>query len=386
MKTPRPTYLDLLLCSALCAVTVVSNVGVAQTEDREQAADKLQKISDKIDEVDAQLKRNAADINAYQTEIESSERAILQTRKNITDERLTLSQLDRELLNLEAKLHLARTELESEEQRIKTLLKALFANRNSNALKLLLSQENPATLARNLVFHASILKQQNIQIESLVSLLAKLDQTQQELAQNRKDREQTLVDLQAQEQNLNRQQQKRTQQVAALKQVSKSLQLQKQQLEQDQARLQNLIDELDTAVLANEAIQIAPFADQKGKLKWPTDAKPSARFNSKRTTSVRWQGIRFGNSADDPIKPIYHGRVVFADWLRGYGLLVIIDHGDNYMSLYAHNNSISVEEGQWVDPGTVIALAGNTGGQEEPGLYFEIRHQGEPQNPAHWCR
>ena len=384
MKTPRTNRLDLLLCGALFAATAIG--GLAQTDDREQAAAELQQVADKIGEVDEQLKRNATQISGYQTEIEASERAILSTRKKITDERLNLTQLDTERLKLEAEQQVARDELASEARRIKTLLRALFANRDSDTLKLLLSQDNPATLARNLTFHALVLKQQNIQIDALVSLLAKLEQTQQEVAQNRKDRERTLAALQAQEQNLSTQQQERSLQITMLKQAAESLQLQKQQLEQDQNRLQDLIDELDTLALANEAIQIAPFADQKGKLTWPTDAKPSARFNSKRNTNVRWQGIRFGNSADDPIRPIYHGRVVFADWLRGYGLLVIIDHGDNYMSLYAHNNSISVEEGQWVDPNTVIALAGNTGGQEEPGLYFEIRHQGEPQNPAHWCR
>lgn len=384
MKTPRAIFIRLLLCSALCAAT--ASGGQAQTEDREQASAELQQVSDKINQVDAQLKRNAAQISRYQTEIESSERAIFSTRKKIADERLTLTRLDTELLKLEAEQQVARNELASEAQRIKTLLRALFANRDSDTLKLLLSQDNPANLARNLAFHARVLKQQNIQIDALMSLLAKLDQTQKELAQNRQDRERTLTALESEEQNLSRQQQERTQQVAALQQMTQSLQVQKQQLEQDQARLQNLIDELDTLALTNETIQIAPFADQKGKLQWPTEAKVSTRFNSKRNTNVRWQGMRFSNIADDPIRPIYHGRVVFADWLRGYGLLVIIDHGENYMSLYAHNNSISVEEGQWVDPSTVIALAGNTGGQEEPGLYFEVRHQGEPQNPAHWCR
>lgn len=384
MKTPKPTRLNLLLCGALFAATAVSSL--SQPEDREQAAAELQQVNNKIGEVDAELKRNTAQINRYQTDIESSERAILSTRIKIADERLNLTQLDTELRQLEIEQQSAHKELTSEAQRIKTLLRALFANRDSDTLKLLLSQDNPASLVRNLRFHALVLKQQNIQIDALVSLLAKLEQTQQKLTQNRIDRERTLTALQTEERNLNQQQQERSQQIAALKQMAQSLQVQKQQLAQDQARLQNLIDEMDTLALTSETIQIAPFAEQKGKLNWPTEAKPSARFNTKRNTNVRWQGMRFGNKTDDPIKPIYHGRVVFADWLRGYGLLVIIDHGDNYMSLYAHNNSISVEEGQWVDPSTVIALAGNTGGQEQPGLYFEIRHQGEPQNPAHWCR
>ena len=384
MKTPRSTCIHILLCGALCAATAGSSL--AQTEDREQATAELQQVSNKINQVDAQLERNAAQISRYQTEIESSERAILGTRKKIADEQLHLTTLEAELWQIETKLNIARDELASEEQRIKTLVRALFANRDTNTLKLLLSQDDPASLARNVVFHAKILKQQNVQVAMLMSLLVKLDQAQTELAQNRSDQQKALKSLQTQEKTLNRQQQERANTLMSLQQMTQSLQVQKQQLEQDQARLQTLIDELDTQAIANESVQIDPFANQAGKLKWPTRAKISTRFNSKRNTSVRWQGVRFGNALDEPIRAIYHGRVVFADWLRGYGLLVIIDHGDNYMSLYAHNNSLSVEEGQWVDSDTVIALAGNTGGQEDAGLYFEIRYEGEPQNPANWCR
>lgn len=357
-----------------------------QTEERDQAAEKLQQVSDQITQVDAQLKRKIEEIRQYQTEIETTERAILKAREQIVETQLTLTQLDTELLKIQAKLSIATEELAAEEQRIKTLLRALFVNRDSNTLKLLLSQDNPATLARNLVFHAKVLKQQNIQIDTLVALLSKLDQAQQDLEQNRAQRQQTLAALQGQERTLNQQQLERSNALIKVTQLAESLQLRKQQLEQDQARLQSLIDELDTLAQTSEAIQIEPFASQKGTLAWPTSSKMTTRFNSTRNTGIRWQGVRFKNRFDDPVHTIYHGRVVFADWLRGYGLLVIIDHGENYMSLYAHNNSLSVEEGQWVEPNAMIARAGNTGGQEEPGLYFEIRHQGEPQNPANWCR
>lgn len=386
MKTPRAFTLSLLLPSVCFALAAVSVSVKPQTEERDQAAEKLQQVSDQITQVDAQLKRKIEEIRQYQTEIETTERAILKAREQIVETQLTLTQLDTELLKIQAKLSIATEELAAEEQRIKTLLRALFVNRDSNTLKLLLSQENPATLARNLVFHAKVLKQQNIQIDTLVALLSKLDQAQQDLEQNRAQRQQTLAALQGQERTLNQQQLERSNALIKVTQLAESLQLRKQQLEQDQARLQSLIDELDTLAQTSEAIQIEPFASQKGTLAWPTSSKMTTRFNSARNTGIRWQGVRFKNRFDDPVRTIYHGRVVFADWLRGYGLLVIIDHGENYMSLYAHNNSLSVEEGQWVEPNAMIARAGNTGGQEEPGLYFEIRHQGEPQNPANWCR
>ena len=101
---------------------------------------------------------------------------------------------------------------------------------------------------------------------------------------------------------------------------------------------------------------------------------------------MRWQGLNIPASEGTPVRAIHHGRVVFSDWLRGYGLLVIIDHGDGYLSLYGHNQSLLRETGAWVSSGDGIATVGNSGGREQPGLYFEIRHHGQPQDPARWCR
>ena len=101
---------------------------------------------------------------------------------------------------------------------------------------------------------------------------------------------------------------------------------------------------------------------------------------------MRWQGVSIPAAEGASVQAIHHGRVVYADWLRGSGLLLIIDHGDGYMSLYANNQSLLREVGEWVNAGTPVSTAGNTGGQEESGLYFEIRHQGKPTDPARWCK
>ena len=101
---------------------------------------------------------------------------------------------------------------------------------------------------------------------------------------------------------------------------------------------------------------------------------------------MRWQGLTIPAAEGATVRAIHHGRVVYADWLRGSGLLLIVDHGDGYMSLYAHNQSLLREVGEWVSAGTPVSTVGNSGGQERPALYFEIRHQGKPVDPATWCR
>jgi septal ring factor EnvC (AmiA/AmiB activator) len=101
---------------------------------------------------------------------------------------------------------------------------------------------------------------------------------------------------------------------------------------------------------------------------------------------LTWDGVLIAAPEGREVRAIHHGRVAFADWLRGFGLLLIIDHGDGFMSLYGHNQSLFKETGEWVEPGEVVAQVGSSGGRTRSGIYFGIRHNGEPQNPQQWCR
>jgi septal ring factor EnvC (AmiA/AmiB activator) len=128
-----------------------------------------------------------------------------------------------------------------------------------------------------------------------------------------------------------------------------------------------------------------PFATLKGKLSWPVQGRLAGDFGQPRAGSVvKWNGVLLEAAAGTAVRAVYHGRVAFADWLPGLGLLVIIDHGGGYMSLYGHNEALLKESGDWVQPGETIAQVGDTGGQARPALYFEIRFKGEPVNPHTW--
>jgi septal ring factor EnvC (AmiA/AmiB activator) len=128
-----------------------------------------------------------------------------------------------------------------------------------------------------------------------------------------------------------------------------------------------------------------PFAGLKGKLAWPVQGRLAGDYGQPRGTGpVKWNGVLLEAAAGVPVRAVYHGRVAFADWLQGLGLLVIVDHGAGYMSLYGHNEALLKESGDWVEPGEPIAQVGDTGGQTRPGLYFEIRYNGEPVNPHPW--
>ena len=130
------------------------------------------------------------------------------------------------------------------------------------------------------------------------------------------------------------------------------------------------------------------FKQLKGQLSWPAKGKLTARFGGIRNNkgNLKWKGIVIQTQPGESIRAIAYGRVVFADWLRGFGMLLIIDHGKGYMSLYGHNEQLHKKLGDWVQAKEVIATSGNSGGQETTSLYFEIRYKGIPQNPNTWCK
>ncbi len=129
------------------------------------------------------------------------------------------------------------------------------------------------------------------------------------------------------------------------------------------------------------------FKKQKGQLYWPAKGKVKQLFGHWRSTGkVKWQGNMIKAKEGDPVHSVYYGRIAYADWLRGYGLIIIVDHGDGYMSLYGHNQTLLKEVGDWVDNNEIIATVGSSGGLQQVGLYFEIRYNGKPSNPARWCK
>ena len=161
-------------------------------------------------------------------------------------------------------------------------------------------------------------------------------------------------------------------------QLSK-LNLERQQLESIIQALQNHVQNLNIP-------DSQPFSQRRGKLPWPVKGRVGHSFGSTRGSHLKWRGWLLNARSASPVKAIHHGRVVFSDYLRGQGLLVIVDHGDNYLSLYAHNQVLLKETGEWVHPGEVIAKVGNTGGLERSALYFEIRRNGKAVDPKRWLK
>jgi len=179
----------------------------------------------------------------------------------------------------------------------------------------------------------------------------------------------------------------RKQLLAKIKQDYQNKRTQLSRLKKNEKKLKNLISTLEKVRQTETVSKIAarPFAKLKGKLPWPVQGKIVRSFGSRRSDS-KWNGVLMRAKEGKKIKSIAHGQVVFSDWFKGYGLLVIIKHDKNFMSLYAFNQSLYSEVGDWVNAGDTIATLGNSGGRNKAGLYFEIRKKNKPLNPKKWCK
>lgn len=268
-------------------------------------------------------------------------------------------------------------------------VRAAYATGRQEKWRLWLSQEDPSAIGRNLVYYEYLNRARTRPIERISETLASLRTVQEGLRDNAAKLEALQAQFSAEKGALEAMQQQRAATLSALDSAMRDDRRALNTLKADERELQAVIEALRHALadIPSETEHHRAFRILKGKLPWPTKGKITRRFGERRgvTGNNRWRGVLIGARRNQEIRAISHGRVVFADWMRAYGLLIIIDHSGGYMTLYGHNQSLYKSVGEWVARGDLIARAGESGGQHAPGLYFEIRYRGKPINPAAWC-
>ena len=266
-------------------------------------------------------------------------------------------------------------------------------------LSLLLSGAALDELPRLLTWHGYVRGARTERMQQVDVLIAALQDKRAELERERAALANARGRLEQQDRELAEARARRASRVAA---IGSEIAGQKQELNrlaQEGRRLQQLIEELryrapEPAPVTGgaEVVDDLPetlhgrFADNRGQLPWPVAGKTLNQYGGKRGSGhVRWQGVMVGAPVGAPVRSVYHGRVVYADWLRGFGQLLIVDHGNGYMSLYGYNKDLLKRVGEWVQAGEAVARAGTAAGGAS-GVYFEVRRNGKPQDPARWCR
>ena len=366
-----------------------SNSHASENRASENNDEKLGQIRQQIQLLRADLSKAHEEKADQRKQLEDIERRIGTQARLIhaIDRQITLQQS--KLQSLQIKEKQLNKSLQQQQTGLAQQVRAMYSLGQQEFLKLVLNQQNPSTVTRTLTYYDYFNQARTQRIGAVRQRLDSLNRVKRDIQTTTHNLEDTQQDRLQNKQSLEHSRQQRQQLLASL---DKRINRQGQHLDQllrDEQQLLQLIKQLSQQqhTAPDEAIRTKAFAKLKGQLLWPTQGKITARFGSKRSGSdLRWKGIMIKAAQGSDVHAVSYGHVIYADWLRGFGLLMIVDHGNGYMSLYGHNESLYKETGQWVQADEVIASVGASGGYQGNGLYFEIRRHGRPTNPLTWFK
>lgn len=366
-----------VLCAALMA-------GAATASERQLKEEELARLREHIGNLRQSLETTRDRFSRVRIELRDTERRLARLTRNIRTLDGRVTEQRRRIAGLEKERALLTESVRRQREYLAEQVRAAHAMGRQPHLKLVLNQQDPAAMGRILAYYDYMNRARSERIGQLNESVVRLEALSAEL-QTEAARLEGLRAERAEE--LERVQGERRQRTVLLLKLREEIDTKDKRLNrlvQDEHDLVRLLESLAEAV--EDLPQPGqPFAKSRGRLPWPTRGTVVAKFGAERGVGrLHWQGMLIRAAEGQEVRAVSHGRVAFADWLRGYGLLVIIDHGAGYMSLYGHNQTILKEVGDWVQAGDVIATVGDSGGSEQAALYFEIRHNGKPMDPAKW--
>lgn len=352
------------------------------------AANTFDDVQQRIEQTEEQLRSLKQDIATSEQLRQELQQSVDNVLSKVGEREHRLQTLDasikrynEQLSKLDAQLQNAKQDIQSHKSTLALSLKHMQNLGKHSELKLILQHDDPELGQRLKSYSDYFLATQKRLLDSQVAYLSAVSTSREKTLENRNwlnhirrkaDRQRENLELEAAEEII---------QLSQLKQSLKDKQRSVSQLEADQERLQSLIDELRLAQLA----QSGYFEAGKGSYKPPVKGELTERFGDvKSVGKLLWNGWFIQAPTNSPVQAVADGEIVYANWLEGFGMLVIVDHGDGYMSLYGGNRTISATIGDWVQSGATIATVGDSGGQSKSGLYFEIRKNAKAMDPEHW--
>jgi septal ring factor EnvC (AmiA/AmiB activator) len=352
-----------------------------------KTAAELRSLREKIDRITQQVSRDALERDRLSGNLRAAELSLGQARGE-------LGRANREYADRSARrAYLAQSRaqqqqaLADERAALAGQLRVAYMIGREEPLKLLLNQQDPLHSGRLFAYYGYFGRARADQIAQIQAHVQRLDELDVELAQQQSELATLKAAQQQQLQQLEHARNARQQVLASLTAAARTREQSLARLKSQQADLEGLLKQLNSSLKS-----VAPpdnataFGRSRGQLPWPVEGQVTARFGDKRASGVNWEGVVIATERDAPVKAVSAGRVVYADWLPGLGLLVIVDHGEGYLSLYGHNDRLLKAAGESVGAGEPIAAAGDTGGRAAPELYFEIRRGGKPVDPGPWFK
>ena len=382
----------LTLCPGLisCSVALWTGLTVAAWA---QSPDTLDQTSEQIAALRAEITVIQARLASQENERDALQDALREAEVQIGELDRQLGALSQERRALQRELNALDAEggqlRQAQRQRTDTIdssIQQLWLLQQGGGFRVWLGDQNPQDVARNLAYFQTLIEAQQQMIAEYELGLEAIAENRSRTAQAETALRERAAATEATKTTLTDQ---RATRQATLAQISQQVQDDQQRLnvlERDQARLNALLGELEAVAAATPLEPRMPFADAQGTLAMPVSGTLKNRYGARRNADIRWRGWLIAADEGEPVRAVHGGDIIYADWLRGQGLLMVVDHGEGWLSLYAQNHSLLRGVGDRVSAGDIIAKAGASGGSETSGLYFEIRHRGEPVDPGEWIR
>lgn len=400
----------------LMVIAIAPTLSVATDTEKSR---KLAEVQSKIQQVDSDVRNLAAEKTAQLEQLKSVEKKYGELANALMDIKAEIKQQEQVLQDVRGKVSSIQKDIKIQQHGLEGLIKSAYATGDHDGLKVILNQRDPSLSGRMLVYQDYISKARLQKLQSIQDDLKTLRQLE---AQKDTETQLLQVALDKKQQETDAMQALKNQREKLLAQLDSDYATKKDQLERllyDEKKLEALVASIqktddNASSEPPPAAEISPsrkqqpppltqepaarqekpgaegvpgkaFADLQGQLPWPVQGSIIARFGSRRF-ETSWDGTVISAREGTDIHAVAAGRVVYADWLRGYGLMLIVDHGKGYMSLYAFNQSLHKSVGEQVRPGETLASVGRSGGRAEAALYFGIRKKGRPVDPEQWCR
>ena len=351
----------------------------AQSNDAEQ---ELAELQEELKARQQALQGSKADAQELQSVLEQSEKDIGAVARRLNNTKTALAENRDQQESLKSRRDELEQAIAQQQELLGGQLRTAFISGNYDYAKMVFYQEDAARFERVLTYYRYLNEARQKEITQFKVSVTELEQVNAELQAKAQELTALLSDQERQQNELVARQQDRQQTLVKLRSKIASEESRIAQLREAE---QALVEAIERAQRASRVPQeLTGLSSEKGKLLKPASGTLRRLFGKRRQGQVRWKGIMIDGREGSSVKAIAHGRVIYSDWLRGFGLVTIIEHGDGYMSVYGHNQALLRSAGDAVAKGETVALLGQSGGQSSPNLYFEIRHKGKALNPLQW--
>jgi septal ring factor EnvC (AmiA/AmiB activator) len=376
----------LLLCVLIAISAHAQDSDTQHSAQEAQAKQKLEQVRADIHKLVEEQRDTAAKRSDATSALRDADLKVSALAKSLRgiDQQLVVQQS--KLDGLIERRSALDAKLKDQREALAALLRSAYAMGREEELKLLLAQDHIDDIGRMLAYYRYFEHARVHEIDGLLADLQALAQVQVDIENETAALKASRDERAAQAQQLDADREQRHQLVGELEAALKDQTARLAALGKNEKELVDLLAKLRDifADIPKHLAGAEPFADLRGRLNWPLRGKVVERFGATVDGERSSQGMLIAAKDGSEVRAVSHGRVVYADWLRGYGLLLIVDHGEGYLSLYGYNETLLKEAGDWVDAGEVVATSGDSGGRKTAGLYFELRHDGKPLDPASW--